>query len=304
MTFEGLEQRLQKYYSITNSPAEFKKEVIAYIDCTESVADKNISFIKDLTKAATNMLLGDINCSNDSLEKVFRFSNEGIKRIEERRYEDILELHEERLIVLKAHLHAHAGTISWRLYEKADDRDTELAYAVDTYEHKKTAAELIKSINPNEAAIFYMSACDSTKPIVYILKKQQNKEEEREWFKKREDMAENALSVTTDPIIRAKANDRLGDISYILYAKTRNKKFSKKAKEYYKRFIAVYDGSPNSFNINEVSINIRRSRIKKISHMAAIRKLIRRDSRSRGARLTINKQRNLYKYPSDSESYG
>ena len=119
-----LEELLQQnYYRLRDQ--ECKQAVLEFLKSHDSVADKDLLFIKRLTKVAHHILNCDAGALTALVEKLYHFHKEGVavaQKIFQPESDDSL------VQTIEAHLLAHAGTVALYLARQSPEW-YELAHA-------------------------------------------------------------------------------------------------------------------------------------------------------------------------------
>src|SRR3989338_450108 len=232
---EPLERGLleENYDQLTEESGDkCKGLVIGYISLIDSVLQKNIIFIKQLTKVISNILKSDPDSLDGLLERVFQFSNEGIQIIEK----GLDGYTENRLLSLKAHFFADQGDVSKALFKKTQD----VTWAEKWYSAYKTSADMSVNIDPRHAAYAYGFAGDAARVLF-------EKTGDVTWAKKWYEAAYLSayMTIIIDPRHSAVAFGIAGNAATAVYKKTRQRKWYNRAIESYKNLLEYHDSNPD-----------------------------------------------------------
>src|SRR3989344_2860583 len=130
---ESLERILHRNYNQKIPSPDCIAEVVAFIEDTDSVLNRSVIFIKELTKVAETIRKSS-DFSIAFTQKLYHFHLEGIQRI----HQGTTSLSLENAITLEAHFHGHAGSISRDLFKETK----ELSWGVSAYEHYEKAGDI------------------------------------------------------------------------------------------------------------------------------------------------------------------
>lgn len=130
----NLEELLKRNYN-SLVDRNCKVKVVQYLKETESVSDKDILFVKRLTKVGTNILESFPEALEGLEKKLFDFHLEGVELARKEKKEN-----DDNLIKIEGHLCAHAGNVAEVIsnYEEA-------------YKLYLSSAEVLKDIEPHYA---------------------------------------------------------------------------------------------------------------------------------------------------------
>ena len=145
----------QNYDALTNP--ECKDAVLEYMSNNETVLDRDIIFIKRLTKVAQHIYKSDPKSLENMLERLYQYNYDGIQKIQtgdiNNRY------NKNNLLNIKSHLHAYAGDTAEAIFEVTQD----LKWAKRFYDDYKLSADLSKHLDKKHSAHAYSFAGDAAK---------------------------------------------------------------------------------------------------------------------------------------------
>lgn len=211
---------------------ECKDLVVEYISLADSVLHKNIIFIKQLSKVASNILKSDPSSLETLLEKLFQFNNEAIQLIEN----GLDGYTQNRLLSLKAHFFADLGDVSKALFEKTQY----VIWAEEWYSAYKTSADMSINIDPRHTAYAYGFAGDAAETL---FEKTGNIGWAKGWYEARHLCA--VMTRELDPRHSAYASGIAGNAATAVYKKTRQRKWCNKAIQSYRNLLKYYDSNPD-----------------------------------------------------------
>ena len=179
MNFEDL---LTQNYGALKDP-RCKTEVIDYLRNNPSIENKSIDFIQIFTKVAHLILESDPNALEGLLERLFRYNEEGARKIKS-------DPRKNEFLRLEFYLLAYAGETANVIFEKTK----ELGWAEKWYESSKASADLSTESEPIHSAYAYGFAGDAAKAL---LKKTGDLEWGKKWYEDCKKSAE--MSIEFEP---------------------------------------------------------------------------------------------------------
>lgn len=181
---ESLELLINRNYSRPVLEEKCKQEILRFLKEIDSVADRNVLFIKNLTKVAKRIWEEEPQQFNSTLErKLYHFHLEGLQRLQQ----GTSSISLDRVTSLESHFHNHAGGISSALFRKTGD----INWGIAAYEHRKVSGDTILKQNTPEAAYTYSFAGN----IAYQLYEKTGNED---WLEKAYDHHKKCGELSTD----------------------------------------------------------------------------------------------------------
>jgi hypothetical protein len=139
------------YNNIISEDVEF--QLIKYIEATPSLERCDISFIKKITKVATNIIGSGKTSLDGLLERIYQYHEEGVELIHKSG-----EYHKQQSLITASHLASHAGDVAERIYKKTEDN----AWAEKWFESQVSASVMLDSLKDlAEKEIEHSSICKS-----------------------------------------------------------------------------------------------------------------------------------------------
>jgi len=251
--------------------------VVEYVSLAQDVSDKDVGFIKDLTKVAHHVI--DSSSSLDEfLERIYQFNIAGVEKVRA----GIGGIDPTHLPVLESHFLVHAGSIAQTIFKKTGDvswavkwyesrilsaqtsievdpmfsarsysfaakaaqtlynETGDVSWAVKWYESEFLSAETSAELDARFSAYSYAFAADVAKTI---FEKTFEISWAVKWYESRILSAQTSIEV--DPKHSAHSHGFAGDASRMIFERTRDLVWAQKAVESYSRFLEYFYRHPN-----------------------------------------------------------
>lgn len=136
---------------------ECEEQVVKFVESNESVSDKDLGFIKMITKVASHIVKSDSGSLDEYLGRLHDYSMEGFEKSSELR--EILDSRE--FFVTGAHLLSYAGAFAYEEFEKTGD----IRWGVKAYDLRLDSADMIKRLNIEDAGYRYGFASQTAQKL-------------------------------------------------------------------------------------------------------------------------------------------
>ena len=284
----SIESLIETNYNRINNK-DCKEAVIKFIKETPTVIDRDITFIKRLTKVAYHVIQADKSSLDSLLERIYQFTSEGLSKIDP----EINTLTESNLYTIKSHLSNYAGGFAKILYEKNKDKcwgekayknyikaasmnmdkdqnlsahsyksaamvaeslfkeTEEIYWAVRWYECARLAAEIGLNVDKMEAAVNYRSMGDAAKTMFDLT-------DDKKWLEIEINAYEQSAEYAkcTDSFFFAKSYLYAAIASNFAFRKldNRNRELARRSIDSYNKFLDYCNKNPlRIFNTDEIT---------------------------------------------------
>ncbi|MDP1695555.1 MAG: hypothetical protein Q8L29_01425 [archaeon] len=232
----------ENYDGLTMQSGEIcKKAVLNFIRQMKSLKDRDIIFIKKLTKVANHLRkAGELNGLE---EKLYQFNMEGVEKL----MANHIGLDEKCILNLKSHLFSYAGNSARAIFENTGD----ILWAKRRYDSYHTSAEIVRDSDLKHSAHAYSFAGESA----LIIFKNIN---EISWVEKGYQAYRNSADIFLkfNPKNSAHVFSHAGNSAELIGVQNRDKLYILRAIECYSNFLNYFETNPNS-NVSLVMDKVR-----------------------------------------------
>ena len=151
----------ENYSELTENTGDLTEGLaLQYVSLAETIRDRELLFVKRLTKVASHRLK---NHPDSILEKLFSFNIDGAEMCGLRDYSEE-GIPEDNCMVIKGHFFSHAGTDAYHIYQR---QDHDLGWAQRSYDANSRASSSLADLRPLESARTSFFAAEMARKLYY-----------------------------------------------------------------------------------------------------------------------------------------